>query len=118
MNVPPIAQDTTDWGSSREDLRVLQVHHRVTPNSPSPDATLIVQRKELVVGQTTRLTLRVKRIDSQRPHGSNQFSWSACYSPAGFGNHERVKLTDEECRFGGGVRMPLRVSLGIVSAPI
>lgn len=112
MTVPATAQDTADRGSSREDLRVLQVRHRDAPNSPSPDATLMIQRQELIVGQTTRLTLRVKRIDRQRPQGSNQFSWSACYSPAGFGNNERVKLTDEECRSGGDVRMPLRGLLG------
>lgn len=99
------AQDSTIEDAQRENLRVIQVRHRDTPNSESPDATLMIQRIEQTIGQGFRLTLRVKRIDSQRPHGSNEFCWAACYSQASFGNAERVKLTDGECRSGGDVRM-------------
>lgn len=109
---PATAQDSTTEGAPRENLRVIQVRHRDTPNSETPDAILMIQRIEHIVGQGVRLTLRVTRIDTERPYGSNQFSWAACYSPAGFGYSERVKLTDEECRSGGDVRMRLSGLLG------
>ncbi|MEL7968082.1 hypothetical protein AAG587_17065 [Vreelandella neptunia] len=109
---PATAQDSTIEEAQRENLRVIQVRHRDTPNSESPDAILMIQRIEQTIAHGVRLTLRVKRIDSQRPHGSNEFCWAACYSQAGFGNAERVKLTDKECRSGGDVRMRLSGLLG------
>lgn len=106
------AQDTNIEGTSRGDLRIIQVRHRDTSDSPNPDAILFIQRTEHIIGEGARLTLQVKRVDSERPYGNNQFSWAACYVPAGCGNPERVKLTDVECRSGGDLRMRLSGLLG------
>lgn len=73
MASPATDQNTTTEGSSRENLRVLQARKRETPASQNPDATLMVQRIEHIIGQSARLTLRVRRIDSQRPSGRNEF---------------------------------------------
>jgi hypothetical protein len=101
------AQDSTTEGAPRENLRVIQVRHRETPNSETPDAILMIQRIEQIVGQGARLTLRVKRIDTQRPPEGNELEWSAAYSPSSSTDRERVRLTHGECRGPADIQMIL-----------
>ncbi|MGK0547918.1 hypothetical protein ACSEE7_20720 [Halomonas cupida] len=89
--------------ASTSDYSVIEVRHPKHPDSHDPVAQLLIQRTEQQVGQDRRLTLQVRRIGEHPVFASNQFSWSACYSPAGYGAPERIKLTDGECRPGGDI---------------
>ncbi|CDG56168.1 conserved hypothetical protein [Halomonas sp. A3H3] len=99
-------------GASHSDDRVIEVRHPQHPDSPDPVALLLIQRTEQQVGQDRRLTLKVRRIGEHPLFGCNQFSWSACYSPAGHGKPERIKLTDGQCSPGGNVIIGMHDLIG------
>lgn len=99
-------------GSSHSDDRVIEVRHPQHPDSPDPVALLLIQRTEQQVGQDRRLTLKVRRIGNHPLFGTNQFSWSACYSPGDNREPERIKLTDGKLRPGGNVIIGMHDLIG------
>lgn len=94
------------------EATVIEVRHPSHPESADPEALILVERSERERGDDRLLTLSVRRIGKHPLASCNRFSWTACYSPAGYGNPERVKLTDSKCSAGGNLVMTMTDLLG------